>query len=246
MNELYALNVKENRDFILSEAAAAIVSAERLDRSRKFRNQSDFLLSMGGEILARAMIRKKLGIKNCDIKFSKMPYGKPFLAGRDNFHFNVSHSGDIVLCAIADAEVGCDCEFISADNKIEDIEIVYTDKEYKAIQSLHGGGKIIFCHQIWALKESFLKCAGIGLGEEPAAIEVSFNGGGGPASVYKNGQKLDFLLKLYGGIEGYAAALCIKKPSQPREAGPETPFPEIYFAGCNNFGRDNFDLNLIC
>lgn len=244
MNELYALNVKENRDFILSEAAAAIVSAERLDRSRKFRSQSDFLLSMGGELLARAMIRKKLGVKNEDINFGQTAYGKPFLAGRENLHFNVSHSGDIVICALTDTEVGCDCEFISADNKIEDIEIVYTDNEYKAIQSLHGGGKILFCHQIWALKESYLKCAGIGLSEEPAAIEVSFNGGGSPA-VYKNGRRLDFLLKLYGDIEGYAVALCIKKPYRPRAAGPEIPFPEIYFAGRNNFGRNNFNLNLI-
>lgn len=234
MIELQALNVKENRNFIMSEAAAAIVSAERLEWSRKFRSESDFLLSMGGELLARALIREKLGIKNEDMNFSKTPYGKPFLAGRENFHFNVSHSGDLVICALADSEIGCDCEFISADNKIEDIKIVYTDKEYKAIQSLHGNDKILFCHRIWALKESYLKCAGIGLSEEPAAIEVSFNGddaAAGSPSVQKNGRRLDFLLKLYDDIEGYAVALCIKKSSQPQAAAPEIPAAKISFAG---------------
>jgi 4'-phosphopantetheinyl transferase len=231
MIKLYALNVKENYDFIKSESAAAIVSKERLEWSRKFRNESDFLLSMGGELLARALIREKLGIENEDINFSKTPYGKPFLASRENFHFNVSHSGNIVLCALADNEIGCDCEFISTDNKIEDIKIVYTDNEYKTIRSLHGGDKILFCHKIWALKESYLKCAGIGLSEEPAAIEVSFNGDGGSPSVYKNGRRLDFLLKLYDDIEGYAAALCIKKSSQKHAAAPEILPAKISFAG---------------
>lgn len=231
MVKLYALNVKENYDFIKSEAAAAIVSNKRLEWSRKFRNESDFLLSMGGELLARALIREKLGIQNEDIKFSKTPYGKPFLAGRENFCFNVSHSGDMVLCALADNEIGCDCELISAGNKIEEIKIVYTDKEYKTIQSLHGGDKILFCHKIWALKESYLKCAGIGLSEEPAAIETSFNDAGGSPSVYKNGRRLNFLLKLYDDIEGYAVALCFKKTSQPQAAAPEILPAKISFAG---------------
>ena len=230
MIKLHALNVKENRDFILSEAAAAIVSKERLEWSRKFRNESDFLLSMGSELLIRALIREKLGIENKDINFSKTPYGKPFLAGRENFHFNVSHSGDIVLCAIADNEIGCDCEFISADNKIEEIKIVYTDNEYKTIQSLHSDDKILFCHRIWALKESYLKCAGIGLSEEPAAIETSFNDAGGSPSVYKNGRRLDFIMKMYDDIEGYAAALCIKKSSQTQAAAPEILPAKISFA----------------
>ncbi len=207
MIELYALNIVENYDFIKSEAAAGIVSAERLERSRKFRNESDFMLSMGGELLARAIIRQRLKIKNEDIIFSKTQYGKPFLVGRDNFHFNVSHSGELVICAAADIEIGCDCELIDANNKIDELKIVYTPGEYKMIQSLSGRDRIIFCHNLWALKESYLKCAGIGLNEEPASIEISFKGQS-PA-VYKRERCLNYRLKLYNHYQGYSAALCI-------------------------------------
>jgi 4'-phosphopantetheinyl transferase len=207
MIQLYSLNIKENSDFIKSEAAAAIVSAKRLEWSRKFRNESDFMLSMGGELLSRAIIRQRLKIKNEDIIFSKTEYGKPFLAGLENFHFNVSHSGELVICAAADIEIGCDCEFISAENKIDDLKIVYTHNEYKSIHSLSGPDKTIFCHNLWALKESYLKCSGIGLNEEPAALEILFENQS-PA-VYKKGRRLDCLLKLYNDYRQYAIALCV-------------------------------------
>ncbi|OQA80943.1 MAG: 4'-phosphopantetheinyl transferase sfp [bacterium ADurb.Bin243] len=208
MSELYALDVNSSRDFIISDAAIKLVSIERLEASRKFRKESDFLLSMGGELLARAIIREKLKIKNDDINFGRTYYGKPFLKGVEGFHFNVSHSGGLVICAISNIEIGCDCEFISEENKIDEIRIVYTDNEYKLIRSFKGPEKTLLCHKIWALKESYLKCAGIGLSEEPGSLEISF-GGESPA-VYKNGRRLDYRLKLYGDIKSYAMAACIK------------------------------------
>lgn len=209
MTELYALNVKDNREFIMSDAAAAMVSGERLARSRAFRHLSDFLLSMGGELLCRALIRDKLKLRNGEINFARTHYGKPFLAGREGFFFNVSHSGDIVLCAIAGREIGCDCELISAGNKIEDIDIVYAPGELEKIRKLHGPEKTAFCHRVWALKESYLKCAGIGLNEEPRTLETFLDDADGPPSIARNGRKLDVSLKLYDAIEGYAAAICL-------------------------------------
>ena len=211
MIELYALNVKDNRDFIKSETAALIVCAARLANSRKFRNESDFLLSMGGELLLRAIICKRLKIKNEDIIFNKTRYGKPFLSGHETFHFNISHSGQLVICAASDIEIGCDCEFISEDNKIDEVKIVYTHNEYETIRSLSGRDKTVFCHNLWALKESYLKCCGIGLNEQPSSLEISFKEQA-PA-IYKNGRRLDFWLKLYNSYRQYSIAACVNKNS---------------------------------
>lgn len=233
MSELYALDVNENRGFIISDAAAKLVSMERLEASRKFRNESDFLLSMGGELLSRAIIRDKLKFKNYDINFGRNYYGKPFLKGFEGFHFNVSHSGGLVICAISNIEIGCDCEFISDENKIDEIRIVYTGREYNLIQSFKGPEKTLLCHNIWALKESYLKCAGIGLSEEPGSLEISF-GGGSPA-VYKNGRRLDYSLKLYCDIAGYAVAACVKSGSG--EAAENLP-DKIVFADHNRLAAN--------
>jgi len=45
-----------------------------------------------------------------DIK--KTPYGKPYLDGRSDVHFNISHSNEYAVCAVADVPVGIDIELI--------------------------------------------------------------------------------------------------------------------------------------
>ncbi len=211
MFELYALNVKKARGFIMSKDAAMIVSSERLERSYKFRYESDFLLSMGGELLARAIIRENLGLENKNINFGKTFYGKPFLINSADFYFNVSHSGEFVICVFADTETGCDCELIDPAAGLENIKIVYTNREYELIHSLNDSDKIKLSYNIWTLKESYLKCAGIGLNEEPASVEISFNNCYNDPVIMKNGRQLDYILNLNNGIKGYSMAVCVKK-----------------------------------
>lgn len=46
-------------------------------------------------------------------------YGKPFLLNSPHIHYNVSHTGDYVFCALADEPVRIDVELIkSVDLKI--------------------------------------------------------------------------------------------------------------------------------
>ena len=36
--------------------------------------------------------------------------GKPYLKGREDLHFNISHSGNFVLCALGECPLGVDIE----------------------------------------------------------------------------------------------------------------------------------------
>ena len=44
------------------------------------------------------------------LKFEKNQYGKPYLSEHPDFYFNISHSGEYVLCAIDNNPIGVDIE----------------------------------------------------------------------------------------------------------------------------------------
>ncbi len=67
---------------------------------------------MIGELLVRTLTNKKLKIGNERIVWGKNHYGKPYLNGYPNYYFNISHSGEFVVCAISNNPVGIDIEQI--------------------------------------------------------------------------------------------------------------------------------------
>ena len=81
-------------------------------------------------------------------------YGKPYFKGLKvfhNIHFNISHSGNIVLCAVGNIEVGVDIEEIKG--KQDGIVNRYFSKLEKEYCNLYNYG----FYKIWTRKESYLK-----------------------------------------------------------------------------------------
>ena len=86
--------------------------------------------------------------------------GKPECEG---VFFNLSHSGDMVLCAICDMPVGCDIEKV-ADAPLEIADRYFSEKERQYIdssQSLPEISRRFF--RIWTMKESYVKMTGEGM-----------------------------------------------------------------------------------
>lgn len=61
-----------------------------------------------GEILAKTAIKKTFGIDIAKQNFTYTGHGKPYLLNYPDVHFNISHSGEYVACAVADSPVGVD------------------------------------------------------------------------------------------------------------------------------------------
>lgn len=87
----------------LWESWLAPEKRQRIDRLPE-RNR---LLSLCGDGLAREMLSEKLGIPPEEISFTFTVNGKPMTPGA---HFSISHSGDMVGCAVSEREVGLDIE----------------------------------------------------------------------------------------------------------------------------------------
>lgn len=95
-------------------------------------------------------------------------YGRLFIQGADNVDITVSHSGDIVVCALAfNGRIGIDIEQVrSVDYR--DFESVFPDSLKKWLYPDYGFQKSGYTHDesffhAWTLLESVIKADGRGL-----------------------------------------------------------------------------------
>nr|WP_304976318.1 4'-phosphopantetheinyl transferase superfamily protein [uncultured Acetatifactor sp.] len=123
------------------------------------------------------------------------------------FYFNLSHSGDYVLCAVSSAEIGTDIQQHCGKNVERLARRFFTEREAAALEQAGDEGKAVY--RLWARKEAYGKLTGKGIA---AALEVDFLPGGTVSSPYGcssgevGGKRL--LWEEYDSIAGYSIALC--------------------------------------
>src|SRR5438552_13728359 len=85
------------------------LSADERDRLRRYRSREAAERYVVTRSLVRVVLSDRLGIPPCDLQVSRTDTGKPVVA--EGLHFNVSHSGDLILLGVSDARsVGIDVE----------------------------------------------------------------------------------------------------------------------------------------
>ncbi len=162
MLEIFGVKLTEGVEPDVYEKALSFLPNEKKDKIKRFRKYEDALRSLTAEILIRAVVFFKLGIKNEFIKFNKTAYGKPYLEDYEDFHFNLSHSGSWVVCATSSKPVGIDVE------KIREIDLkiaqrFFSKEEARDLFSKKDEEKIGYFFELWTLKESYIKADGRGL-----------------------------------------------------------------------------------
>lgn len=124
--------------------------------------------SIAADHLCRSAISAFCGVSSDSIIFKKNKHGKPFAADLP-VHFNISHSRNIVACAVSDREIGIDIEKIREVNP-RSAERFATDDELEYIKNSKNG-----FFEIWTLKEAYFKCIGTGLGSDIKNISFKIN-----------------------------------------------------------------------
>ncbi|XP_009275233.1 PREDICTED: L-aminoadipate-semialdehyde dehydrogenase-phosphopantetheinyl transferase [Aptenodytes forsteri] len=139
-----------------------------------------------GRLLIRKLIAEKLCIPWNEIHLQRTSKGKPFLANNvfsiySNYNFNVSHQGDYaVLAAEPELQVGIDIMKTnlpgssSIPNFFRIMKRQFTETEWGVIRSMSNEWmQLDMFHRHWALKESFLKAVGVGIGFNLQRIEFN-------------------------------------------------------------------------
>ncbi len=62
--------------------------------------------------------------------FKIQEYGKANISNYENIHFNLSHSGKMVACAISDEEVGIDVEYNDPEIDLDIAKHYFNNSEY--------------------------------------------------------------------------------------------------------------------
>jgi len=142
--------------------AYAAVPAARREKVDRLRIPAAKRLSLCAGLLLQRALRSR-GVSGADAEIGEGAYGKPFLPRRPDVQFSLSHSGTRVMCVTAGSPVGCDIQ--AAEPR--DLRIArrfFSEAECRAIfAGAREEDRQAMFFRIWTLKESFLKCIGLGL-----------------------------------------------------------------------------------
>lgn len=127
--------------------------------------------SMIGKRLLYYGLRELSGKSWQDEPIKTAENGKPFLLNHRDVHFNISHSEQYVICAIAPWPLGIDIQYHKPVDLMRMAARTLSDEEYR--QFLQTPQKQNFFFQRWVEKESFLKWTGAGLRCDMRTLEMT-------------------------------------------------------------------------
>ena len=131
--------------------------------------------------------------------------GKPYITGIEGLHFNISHSGDHVVAAFCDREVGIDIERHGRGGMAIAARFFHAS-EVAALLSVDEASRALLFADYWAIKESFLKYLGTGLRRPLSTFRVEL--APGVISLHDAWGRLPLGVYRCAVAEGYSCFTC--------------------------------------
>ncbi|MFF0989025.1 4'-phosphopantetheinyl transferase family protein [Kocuria nitroreducens] len=149
-------------------------------RGAAFRFESDRRRFVVAHCVLRHVLSARTGAAPGSLRLgppvpAQGPRPKPRLEDHD-LRFSLSHSGDLVLVATAEREVGVDVEHLQDPVAAEEVLPLLHPAEIATLRALPAADRPAAVTTVWARKESLLKAMGSGLFRDPSVDEV----GAGP------------------------------------------------------------------
>ncbi len=171
MVKLYVCDITN----LISELSADMRSIEqyfsklgkaRIEHILNYKKAEDRARTLGASYLLLFALKKEGYFIDKLPDFYYLENGKPYLEGYPNLHFNLSHSNNMILCAISDIEVGVDIEKYR-EMKVSTLFKIFTEKERAGIN-----GKEEEYISLWTAKEAAAKVEGKGIALIKDGLEV--------------------------------------------------------------------------
>jgi 4'-phosphopantetheinyl transferase len=142
------------------DAVLASLSAEERARAARFVRQTDGRRWARARGILRAILGAELGIAPAQVELRIADSRKPELAAASPLRFNLSHSGEVALYALAlDREVGVDVE--TRERPLDVVAIARRTLgpvEAERLAAVHPDARHREFLQAWARHEAELKC----------------------------------------------------------------------------------------
>lgn len=208
--EIWAINVAKWEPSIEDfERVRQTLQREEKDRVNRFRFMKDKKRSLVGRLLLRKMAKEASGhgadAADTDIQFQRTGERKPYVVRHPDdkfpklFNINLSHHGNWVVCSTHNFFlVGTDVMNYESPrgesilNFLDTFDSSFTRVEWEQIKRPEDdGAKLRQFYRFWALKESYIKAVGIGLGMELKNLEFFCETDGAVASLKVKGVHQD-------------------------------------------------------
>lgn len=141
-------------------------SPERKEKAQRYSHPEDALRCVAAEALLR------FAAPGGDWILKKTEAGKPYLKGREDFRFNLSHSGNWVVTAWGSSPVGVDVECCHRKNRVETVtrRMFAPEEQAYVFRETEDITRRFF--EIWTAKESYIKYLGTGLQTDLRSFSV--------------------------------------------------------------------------
>lgn len=206
MIRVFAMNVTGLS--FTDEKWAPYLSRDRRSMAAEKKQANDRQLFLGAEILLNRSLEIVCPGIALPVSYERNVHGKPYLLPpNEKIFVNWSHSGDYVLCAVSDQEVGVDLQEIVREPRENLVRRVLRPSERTFYEAAGAQEKKRIFYGYWTLKESFLKTLGTGFQTslEDFSIEM---GAAGPKILQKINEKKYQCRRLDFTEGNYTAAVC--------------------------------------
>lgn len=153
---LYAIDIRVLPDPKENPAALHPVSSSRRKEVMKYLQADDRKRCLGAGILLARILPLFGGNPE------KITYGTGGKPQAENVHFNLSHSGNLVICAVGSKAVGCDIEKVGPEPEGV-AERFFHRNEAEYLQKFQGQERNEMFFRLWTWKESYVKMTGEGM-----------------------------------------------------------------------------------
>lgn len=201
MVKLYGIDISRLPDARDNPAALHDISSSRRRRVMEYLQADDRKRCLGAGIL----LAKILPLYGEDPeKITLGPGGKP---ETEKVHFNISHSGDLVICAVGEKAVGCDVEKIEKEPE-EVAQRFFHQNEVGYLQRFQGQERNEMFFRLWTWKESYMKMTGEGARLPLQDFEILPDGG--RIRVRRGEETLSCHMMEYS-VPGYKVSVCAEE-----------------------------------
>lgn len=197
MVHVYALNIASLPDPLDAPEMLDGIWPERREKALRQRESLKRKQSAGASLLLKWVLRQR-GFESKALRYGDK--GKPFVEG---ICFSLSHSGDMVICAVGDKPVGCDIERTAQARK-KVAERFFAPEEIEYLHSFSGDTLDREFFRLWTMKESYIKMTGEGLKLPLGSFYVDI---GGDLSVFRDGFPCACHVKEYS-LESCCLSIC--------------------------------------
>jgi 4'-phosphopantetheinyl transferase len=162
-------------------AALAVLDPPEHQRAAAFARPEDRDRFVASRAALRAVVGRRLRLPPSAVQFAREPcprcggpHGRPAVLGPGSgLSISLSRTAGLVACAVADRPVGVDVESLDRPVTADDLAYALHPAEQARISSVSPpSARRAALLRCWVRKEAYLKGLGIGLGDDPASVDV--------------------------------------------------------------------------